>query len=148
MKDRFSDFGLLLLRVAIGLGLMYHGWLKVTLGIEHSADMIAKMGTPFDYAPLAFAWLSTLAELLGGFFLFLGLWTRYAAIALIINMSVASFAAMAGKPIISAAAPITRETPLLYLVAVAVIFIIGPGRFSVDGSRSGKRASAPKKARR
>jgi putative oxidoreductase len=144
MKEKFTDLGLLWLRVLIGLGLMYHGWLKVTNGVGGFSDGIAKMGNPFDYAPLLFAWISTLTELLGGFFLLLGLWTRYAAIALIINMSVAAFVALADKPIISVSTPMTRETPLLYLVAIGAIFIIGPGQFSVDGGKSGGRSSAKK----
>jgi putative oxidoreductase len=148
MKDRFTDFGLLLLRALTGLGLMYHGWLKVVLGVSAFSDVLFKLGTPFDYAPLLFAWLSILAELLGGFFLFLGLWARLAAIALIINMSVASFIGLAGKPIISATSPITRETPLLYLTIVVTLFILGPGRFAVDAGRGGKRSSAPKKAKK
>jgi putative oxidoreductase len=147
MKERFSDFGLLLLRAAAGLGLMYHGWLKVTLGVENSANYIGKFGMPFDTAPLAWAWLSVLAELLGGFFLLLGLWTRYASFALMINMSVAAFLACAGLPIIAPNTPMTRELPLLYLTVVSTIFIIGAGRFSVDGSRGGKRSAPAKKAR-
>ncbi|HEY3294115.1 MAG TPA: DoxX family protein [bacterium] len=147
MKDRFTDFGLLLLRVLVGLALMYHGWLKVVHGVPGFAEGITKMGQPFDSAPLLFAWLSTVTELLGGFFLLLGLWTRYAAIALIINLSVAAFVRNAGNPIIDPSTTATMELALTYLTMVAAIFIMGPGHVSVDGSRGGKR-SAPKKPKK
>jgi putative oxidoreductase len=146
MKDKFTDLGLLWLRVLIGLALMYHGWMKLQMGVDVFADKgIAPLGFPL---PLLFAWLSTAAELVGGFFLFLGLWTRLSAFALIINMSVAAFGALAGAPII-AAAPRTRELALLYLAVVAAIFFMGAGRFSVDAGRKGGGGSVkPKKPKR
>jgi putative oxidoreductase len=147
MKDKFTDFGLLWLRVLIGLALMYHGWLKVAHGMEGFGEGIGKLGQPFDYAPLLFAWLSTLTELVGGFFLLLGLWTRYAALLSIVNLAVAAFMANGNNPIIEPGNAKTMELPLVYLTIVAAIFIMGPGRFSVDGSRGGKH-SAPKKPRK
>jgi len=147
MKDRFTDLGLMWLRVLVGLALMYHGWLKVIHGVGPFSEGIAKMGSPFDYAPLAFAWLSTLAELLGGFFLVLGLWTRYAALVLIINLCVAAFVRNGSNPIIDPSTTATMELPLIYLTIVGAVFIMGPGRFSVDGSRGGKH-SAPKKTKK
>lgn len=142
MKEKFTDFGLLWLRALIGLALMYHGWLKVIHGMEGFGESIAKMGSPFDYAPLFFAWLAVLTGLLGGFFILLGLWTRYAAIALIIVLCGAAFVHNAGHPIIQPGDANTMELPLLYLTAVVAIFIMGAGRYSVDGSRGGKRSSS------
>ena len=146
MKDNLREFALLLLRVAFGLGLAYHGWLKIEMGVDVMADKgIMHLGSPFTASPLLFAWLSTLAEVAGGFFLFLGLWTRYALVAMIINMCVASFVALAGMPIISGSTPMTRELPLAYLTVFVVIFILGPGRWSVDGARGGKRSASKRK---
>jgi putative oxidoreductase len=147
MKDKWTDFGLLWLRVLVGAALMYHGWLKVQGGVEEFAyKAVEPMGFP---VPILFAWLATAAELIGGFFLFLGLWTRLAALALVVNMAVASFGRNAGAPIIAPAAARTMELPLVYLVAVAAILIMGSGRFSVDGGRSSSgRSSKPKKTKR
>jgi putative oxidoreductase len=145
MKENLREFALFLLRVSIGLGLMYHGWLKIENGVDVFADKgITAMGYPFTWNPLLFAWLSTLAELVGGFFCFLGLWTRLAAFAIVVNMSVASFIAMRGMPII-AMSPMTRELPMAYVIISVAVLILGPGRWSVDGARGGGKRSAPKK---
>jgi putative oxidoreductase len=143
MKDKYSDFGLLLLRVLVGLALMYHGWLKVQGGVEEfAARAVEPLGFP---VPILFAWLATAAELIGGFFLFLGLWTRWAAFALAINMAVASFGRGMGMPIIAPGAPHTMELPLAYLAIVTALLIMGSGRFAIDAGRGSHGRSSPAK---
>jgi putative oxidoreductase len=146
MKDSLREFALFLLRASVGLALLYHGWLKIDMGVDVFADKgITHLGWPFTFSPILFAWLATLAELVGGFFCFLGLWTRFAAFALVINMGVASFIALRDAPIISMSTPMTRELPMLYFVVFIAILILGPGRWSVDGVRGGSKRSSPKK---
>ncbi|MDX1408063.1 MAG: DoxX family protein, partial [Saprospiraceae bacterium] len=55
-----------------------------------------------------------------------GLATRLAAIPLMITMAVAFFLVHADDPVLD------REVAMLYLVVYAVIYLIGPGRFSLD----------------
>jgi putative oxidoreductase len=147
MKDKWVDVGLLWLRVLVGLALMYHGWLKVQGGVD---DFAARSVEPLGFpVPILFAWLATASELLGGFFLFLGLWTRLSAFAVAITMGVAAFGRNAGAPIIAPSAPRSMELPLAYLVMVVAILLMGAGRISVDAGRSGHgRSAGPKKPKR
>jgi putative oxidoreductase len=145
MKERLTDLGLLWLRTLAGLGLMVHGWLKLSGGVEaFAAHMVEPLGFPL---PIVFAWLSVAAELIGGFFLVLGLWTRFAAAALVINMSVAAFGMGFWGTWIGPGKP-TKELPLAYLVMVVTVLILGPGRFSVDGGRGGGKSAPKKKSKR
>jgi putative oxidoreductase len=144
MKDKLVDFGLLWLRALTGLGLIIHGWFKLSAGVAVFADKaIDPIGFPY---PMIFAWLAIATEILGGFFFILGLWTRWAAVPVVFLMSVAAFSPLAPAAFISAGKP-SKELALAYLITAFAILLLGPGRFAVDGGRGGKR-SAPKKAKR
>lgn len=147
MKNRLLDLGLLWLRVFVGLGLMYHGWLKVQSGAEAFAEnAVAPLGFPL---PLLFAWLSIAAELIGGFFLVLGLWTRIAALVLCFNMGVAAFGRNAGNPVIAIGKGPTMELSLAYLLMVSTVLMLGAGAFSIDaGRKGGGRSPAARKPKR
>lgn len=85
------DWGLLILRVALGLTFIPHGWLKLnpngpTKGPGGFAGFLKQMGVPI---PLFFAWLVTLLETVGAALLILGLGTRIVALGLAIDMVVA-----------------------------------------------------------
>lgn len=56
----------------------------------------------------------------------LGLWTRAALIPLIINMSVIVFIAHAGDPFGR------KEIGLFFLITFVVLFLTGPGKYSMD----------------
>ena len=81
------SWGLTILRVAVGIVFLAHGWQKVfTFGIHGVQGMLAHMGFPY---PAFFAPVSMGVEFLGGIALILGLLTLWAAILLAINMAVA-----------------------------------------------------------
>lgn len=71
------------------------------------------------------------AELFCSMFLILGLFTRFAAIPLIIAMAVAIFSANAGKPITES------ELAVLYGTVFIAILFVGPGKISIDGMMRG-----------
>lgn len=118
------DAGLLLLRVATGLGMATHGHAKIFGGfMEKFTSGVAEMGFP---APAFFAWAAALSEFVGAICLALGLGTRVAAFFIAVTMVVAAFVRGAGKAFAD------RELALLYLVLCVTFLIVGGGRFAVE----------------
>jgi putative oxidoreductase len=82
--DRLQPLALLVMRLALGAIMVAHGYHKVFGGLQHHAQVVASLGLP--------AWtsyLSSFAEFFGGLLVLLGLFTRVAALAICIDMSVA-----------------------------------------------------------
>ena len=141
MKNKLFDLGLLWLRVALGVGAMYHGWTKVVGegGVIGWADRsVAAMNFP---VPVLFGFLAVGAELIGGFFILLGLWTRYAALAGAIVWLVAFFVRHELEPFKS------KELAAAYAVVAIAIIILGPGKFAVDGGKGGGKSAPAKKGK-
>src|SRR5205823_199594 len=109
MKDGLPALGLLVLRVAFGLGIARHGYGKVFEGgATGMADGVAKLGLPM---PLVMAWAAGLSEFAGGLLLTLGLATRAAAFFVAVTMAVAAFLHHARDPLS------VKELALAYLAA-------------------------------
>lgn len=114
--------GTLILRLAIGILMMDHGYDKLIHFSEYSHQFInfLGMGKTLSLALVVFA------EFFCSLFLILGLFTRLATIPLIITMCVVIFSINNGKVFMQ------HESPALYLTGFLVLLIIGPGRISVD----------------
>ena len=99
-----GDAALAVMRLGIGLMMAFgHGMSKVFQPghfgpPEQFVQGVAKMGFP---APTLFAWLSALAEFLGGLLIAMGLLTRPAAAVLAFNMCVAAFVTLLHAPFVS-----------------------------------------------
>jgi len=74
-----------LVRVAVGWNLVVHAWGKLQRGMASVLPGFSQLG--FEPAWL-FAWSATLVELLGGIGIILGLFTRFFAAAVAIEMFV------------------------------------------------------------
>lgn len=72
------------MRLVLGVVMFSHGYHKVFGGLHHHAQFVASLGLPAWTA-----YLSAFAEFLGGLLLLLGLFTRVAALAICIDLSVA-----------------------------------------------------------
>lgn len=126
---RNSDVALLVLRVAFSLQMIYaHGWDK----LKNFEQQSATFHDPLGIGSGASISLAIVGELLCAAFVVLGLFTRPAAVGLMLTMGVAFFmihgARLVGRD--------SGEMALLYLVAYLTIFIAGPGRYSVDNRLS------------
>jgi len=124
-----TSLGLLVLRVWIGLTmLLEHGWDKLTHFDKYAAHFIDFL----SIGPHASLCLTIFAEFFASALLTLGLVTRFAALVLVVNMSVAFFVVMKGNP----SGP--GELPFLYLMAYITLLLAGPGKLSLDKVFFGK----------
>ena len=129
-----GDAALALMRLGTGLMIGFgHGMSKVFQPghfgpPEQFVQGVAKMGFP---APTLFAWLSALAEFLGGLLIAMGLLTRPAAAMLAFNMAVAAFITLLHAPFVSMQGP-SKESALLYLLPCLLLIATGAGRYSFD----------------
>ena len=121
VSGAFASFGLLTLRIAISAMMLTHGLTKLT--------NFSTMSLQFDPIGLGGALSLSLvifAEVFCSIGIMVGLFTRLSVIPLIVAMCVAIFVTHAGQPFAA------KELALLYLTSYIVIFITGPGRFSID----------------
>ncbi len=123
--------GLLVLRVAAGAALMAHGWDKIQ--------------NPFGWMPpdrgippfLQF--LAAFSEFFGGLAFVVGLLTPLATLGVIATMFVATFVALKDAPLIGSGAGASKEAALTYLVIASVLFLAGPGAYSLDRFLFGRK---------
>jgi len=82
--DRLQPLALLVMRLALGAVMFDHGYHKVFGGLHHHAQFVASLGLQ--------AWtsyFSSFTEFFGGLLILLGLFTRVAAFAICVDLSVA-----------------------------------------------------------
>ncbi len=130
-----QGWGIAILRVVVGIVFLVHGGQKLFVwGFGGVAGFMAKVGIP---APMLAAVLVTLVEFVGGLALVLGLFTRWAAIPLAINMVVAILVVHwpAGFFL-----PNGFEFALTLLAANAALVLLGSGEASVDGLLAGRQS--------
>jgi len=85
--DGYAEYNTLLLRLALGIVMVVHGAQKVGNVAGFANGLLEPMGVP---APMLFAWIVTVVELVGGLLILAGVLTRYAALAVAIDMAVAT----------------------------------------------------------
>jgi len=123
------SWGLTLLRVVVGVIFIMHGWQKLSMGFQNVAAFLGSLGIPLS--TLA-AVLLTIVELLGGVALILGVFTRYLASLLAIDMLVALILVHIKGGFF---APKGVEFPLLLLTANLNLLLAGAGALSVSAFR-------------
>ena len=113
---------MLFLRLAFGILMMNHGYQKLLhfADKQHSFMNFLGMGSTLSLALVIFA------EFFCALFTMLGLFTRLAAIPLIIATCVMIFKVHNGDVFGDG------ETAALYLTGFLVLLLVGPGRVSVD----------------
>jgi putative oxidoreductase len=114
---------MLVLRLGVGILMMVHGYDKLVHFSEYQGKFMnfLGIGTTMSLALVVFA------EFFCSLFLVLGLFTRLAAIPLIVTMCVALFKAH------NAEFTGDGEMASIYLTAYMVLLFVGPGKVSVDG---------------
>lgn len=82
--DRLQPLALLVMRLSLGAIMVAHGYHKVFGGLHHHAQFVSSLGLPAWTA-----YLSSFTEFVGGLLILAGLFTRAAALAICIDLSVA-----------------------------------------------------------
>ena len=126
--SRHTHTGLLILRVGIGIMMILHGYPKLAGGPEKWAGLGKSMAAfgIHDF-PQAWGFLAAFAEGVGGLLLVLGFLFRPACVLLFVTMVVAAAKHLgAGDGLMGASHAIELG------VVFAALFVLGPGRFSVD----------------
>ena len=138
--EKFKPLGLLMLRVALGLSFMFHGYPVLS-------DPARALRTFPTYGlPNYFAYVSGLLELFGGGLIVAGLFTRGAALLLSIEIGFALSRTLI--PSVGIYAFNRYETPLLLCAMSLALVTTGAGMLSLDaftfesGSKPGKKIKA------
>lgn len=118
-----ADIWLVLLRVFSAAFMLTHGYPKLT---RLFAEGEIQFGDPIGIGPAASLTLAVFAEFFCSILVGLGLFTRLAAIPLMITMSVAAFIAHGADPFGR------KEMALLYLLLFTTLLVFGAGKYSLD----------------
>jgi len=121
------DAALLIIRVVLGIIMLYHGWPKLT-NLGGTIEGFTGMGIPLP--PLA-ATFSMVAEVGGGLLLLLGVLTDVAGLLVAIDMlgAITFVHAKNGLAVMDGGV----EWPLALLAMALGVALAGPGRYSVGG---------------
>jgi putative oxidoreductase len=126
-----DDTGKLILRIALGGILLFHGFAKIENGVEWAKGPLGNLGLPGFLGYGLY-----IAEVLAPILIILGIWTRLAALTIVFDMFMAVVLVLRDKILTIGPAGgwgIELES-LIFLVAFA-LFFLGAGRFSVTGGR-------------
>ena len=124
-----ADLALLVSRVALGVILIAHGWQKFNeYTLDGTAASFGDMGVP---APAAAAMFVTAVEVLGGAALVLGVLTPVAGVLKMISLLGALVLVHVQNGVFVQNGGF--ELVLAIFAGLAVIALLGAGKFSVDG---------------
>jgi len=135
------------MRILVGYGFIQHGFAKLSRGPDAFAGILQQMGVPLPHVA---AWLTIGTELVGGLALLLGAFVVWASIPtagvlLVAMVSVHLPYGFSSVKLLSVSAsgaqfgPVGYELDLLYLAALLVLALQGPGPFSIDELRQRRR---------
>ena len=122
------DAGLLLLRIAVAVVVLFHGVFKLRHGVAWIGGPLGKVGLP--------AWLAYgayVAELLAPVLLILGILARWAALAIVVDMLMAIYLVLRPRVITinQSGGGWGIELEALICLSALTIAIAGSGRFAV-----------------
>jgi len=124
---RLRGYGLLVLRVVVGVTFFAHGWLKFHgMGMPGTTGFFTSLGIPI---PGLIAWLVVLVEMVGGIAVILGIFTLPFGLLLAADMFGVLLTAKRGAAFIG---PKSYELELNLLAASIAIALSGPGMFSLS----------------
>jgi putative oxidoreductase len=124
-----EDLGKLVLRLTLGVLLLFHGVHKILEGIQPIKDMVTAHGMPEFLAYGVY-----LGEVVGPVLVIVGLFSRIGALLIVVNMIVAvALAGMGNLLKLDPYGGYALELEAFFLFAALAVVLIGAGRFSIGG---------------
>ncbi len=119
---------LFIIRVGFGVMYMFHGWPKISGGVDTWTWLGGNMSIiGLGFAPAFWGFMAAVAEFLGGILLIIGVLTRPVAAMMLFTMLIATLMHIqVGDPIN------TIMHPLKGLVVFTGFLLSGAGKYSVD----------------
>lgn len=122
-----NDIAKLILRVSVGVLILFHGIHKVIYGVSGVKSMLNSAGLSEFFAYGVY-----IGEVISPIFIILGLYARVASLVLAFNMLVAIFLAYGFSFSLSKYGGLAMESPLIFFIMSLVIFLLGSGRYGVN----------------
>ena len=133
-KENFwtnSDVGLLIVRIALGGIIFFHGFHKLMHGTDDQFQILASNGIPG-----VFIYFVYISEVLAPVLIVLGVFTRISCLTIIVTMIVVFYALP--FPIgLDVHGAMNIESQLYFLLLPIALFFTGPGRYTVKKNNSG-----------
>ncbi|HEY2499198.1 MAG TPA: DoxX family protein [Candidatus Angelobacter sp.] len=144
--SKFTRYATLPVRLLIGYGFIEHGFAKLSRGPDAFAGMLQQLGVPLPHLA---GWLTIGTEILGGVAILLGFLVFWASIPLAFVLLVAMITihlpyGFSSVRVVSISAsgvgfgPVGYEVDLLYLAALLMFALQGPGPLALDNVLHGR----------
>lgn len=128
LGERYEDIGKLVLRLALGGLILFHGFAKLTGGIDFIADMVVKAGLPSFIAYGVYV-----GEVVAAGLVITGWYSRVGAALIAINMLFAIGLVHGGELFqLSKSGGWALELQGMFLFTAVALTLLGPGRFSIN----------------
>ena len=145
-RSEIARWACLPLRLAVGYGFIQHGLAKLSRGPDAFAGILQQLGVPLPHLA---TWLTIGTELVGGLALLLGAFVAWASVPMALVLLVAmvtvhlqygfsSVNLLSVSPSGARFGPVGYEVDLLYLAALIMFALQGPGPLSIDNVRRRK----------
>lgn len=126
-SNTLDDLGKLVLRLTVGILLLFHGIAKMRYGISGIESMVVARGLP-----AFFSWAVYIGEVVAPLMLIFGLYTRVAGLIVAINLLFAIALAHAGHlGQFTGTGGWRLELQGLYLFCGLAIAMLGAGRYAI-----------------
>ena len=146
-RSDLAGWAVLPMRILVGYGFMEHGFAKLSRGPDAFANILQQMGVPLPHVA---TWLTIGTELIGGLAILLGAFVVWASVPTALVLLVAmvtvhlpygfsSVKLLSASPSGARFGPVGYELDLLYLAALLILALQGPGPLSIDEVRQRRR---------